>query len=131
MAFVLSALLAVSSVSIFFLFKIPYVINDLSGRAAKKSISEIRLNNEKKGKRPHKSSPVNEKRGSLTSEIKQKENYTEEIGRDTIDETEVLNECGGTELLENQTQVLEDTSSDVKIELLDEEIYTHTNETIY
>ena len=59
----------VISVVLFFTLKIPRVINDLSGRTAKKAIANIRMQNEQSGDKTYRSSPVNLERGKITDRI--------------------------------------------------------------
>lgn len=54
-----------------FVFKIPTVIGDLSGRTARKSIAQMRENNEKSGGKIYKSSSTNVNRGKLTGTMPQ------------------------------------------------------------
>lgn len=57
------------SVILFFAFNIPKVVNDLTGRTARKAIENIRRQNEATGDKTYKSSPVNMQRGKLTDKI--------------------------------------------------------------
>ena len=59
----------VIAVILFFAFKIPKVISDLSGRTARKAIENIRLHNEQTGDKTYQSSAVNMERGKLTDKI--------------------------------------------------------------
>lgn len=54
---------------LFFVFKIPKVISDLTGRTARKAIENIRMNNEQTGDKTYQSSAVNLERGKLTDKI--------------------------------------------------------------
>ena len=65
-SFVLAGISFVVAIFIWFKFQIPSVINDLSGRTAKKSIQRLRESNEKSGKKVFKSSTTNIERGMLT-----------------------------------------------------------------
>ena len=58
-SFVLAGILLVLAVVLFFVFKIPSVWGDLSGKNARKSIERMRQNNEKTGKKAHVPSNVN------------------------------------------------------------------------
>lgn len=64
--FIAAGVFAVLAIALWFLFKIPIVIGDLSGRTAKKSIERMRLNNEKTGNKSYKTSKSNLERGKLT-----------------------------------------------------------------
>ena len=57
--FIAAGVFAVLAIALWFLFKIPIVIGDLSGRTAKKSIERMRLNNEKTGNKSYKTSKSN------------------------------------------------------------------------
>ena len=56
---------------LFFVFKIPKVISDLTGRTARKAIENIRMHNEQTGDKTYQSSAVNLERGKLTDKISQ------------------------------------------------------------
>lgn len=55
----------------FIKFKIPRIIGDLTGRNARKSIEEMRAENEKSGRKSYRPHPVASDRGTLTEPIKQ------------------------------------------------------------
>lgn len=57
-----------TAVFLFVAFKIPAVISDLSGRTARKSVAKIRANNERSGKKFHRSSATNAERGKVTEQ---------------------------------------------------------------
>lgn len=54
------------AIFLWFFFKIPNVIGDLSGRNARKSIARMREANEKSGSKSYKESKENAERGKLT-----------------------------------------------------------------
>ncbi len=54
---------------LFFAWKIPGVIGDLTGHTAKKAIADIRKQNEASGDKRYQSSAVNLQRGKLTDKI--------------------------------------------------------------
>lgn len=151
-SFVAAGVFGILTVVLWFLFKIPTVIGDLSGRSAKKSIELMRKNNEKKTDKPHTSDVVNVRKGKLISRIK---NQGKGIVFGQNDETGLLNEnmatgysSIGTELLDDghATKPLQDANetvpleaegrklerkvSTVKIILLEEIMYIHTEEVI-
>lgn len=66
-SFVLAVLFVVIAIIFWFVFKIPNVIGDLSGHNARKSIAQMRQNNEKTGDKSYKASKKNLDRGKLTS----------------------------------------------------------------
>lgn len=70
-AFVLAGICLVATIILFIYFKIPSIIGDLSGKTARKSIEQMRQNNEKTGNKSYKPSKVNEKRGKLTDSIRE------------------------------------------------------------
>lgn len=69
--FVLAGVCLAFAIFAFITFKIPNVIGDLTGRNARKSIAQMRQENEKDGKKSHHSHPVAAERGTLTESIKQ------------------------------------------------------------
>ncbi|MBR6771465.1 MAG: hypothetical protein IKM28_09615 [Lachnospiraceae bacterium] len=58
-SFVLAALFLALAIFFWFKFGIPAIIGDLSGRTAKKSIAQMRENNEKSGVKTYRSSRIN------------------------------------------------------------------------
>ncbi|MBR2886125.1 MAG: hypothetical protein IKB93_15270 [Clostridia bacterium] len=64
--FVIAVICLILAVVFFFLFRIPDVIGDLSGRNAKRSIAQLRAINEKSGSKSYRTSETNSKRGKLT-----------------------------------------------------------------
>lgn len=65
----LAGIMLAVSIALFFYFKIPNVIGDLTGSNARKAIEEIRIQNENSGHKTYKSSLVNQNRGKLTEKI--------------------------------------------------------------
>lgn len=159
-AFVLAGICLVVTLILFIYFKIPSIIGDLSGKTARKSIEQMRQNNEKTGKKSYKTSKVNEKRGKLTDSIssinetsktvqKSKKNEDERPETGLLDEnkirnlkkneTEFLNGNEGfdSDLDENETVPLDvyenshKTKSDgVPIQILEEVILTESEEVV-
>lgn len=68
-SFVLAGVFFIVAVILFFVFDVPKLYGDVSGRAAKKAIREIRERNESSGNKAYKPSPVNAGRGKLTDRI--------------------------------------------------------------
>lgn len=66
---ILSGIMFVVSVLVFFLLKIPTVIGDLTGANARKAIENIRNQNENTGDKTYRTSQVNRERGKLTDKI--------------------------------------------------------------
>lgn len=129
-SFVVSAISFAVAVFLWFRFKIPSVYGDLSGRTARKSIEQMRANNEKSGAKGFRPSAVNAERGKLTaamtsqgkSQPKGKKSVTEDerpetgllsenMGRGySANETELLSD-GATELLSDETELLDGEST--------------------
>lgn len=65
-SFIIAGISFVLAVTFFFVFKIPNVIGDLSGKNAQRSIAQLRAINEKSGSKAYRTSETNEKRGKLT-----------------------------------------------------------------
>ena len=66
---VLTIIMFIVSVLVFFLLNIPNVIGDLTGSNARKAIEDIRNSNERTGEKTYRTSPVNRERGKLTDKI--------------------------------------------------------------
>lgn len=65
-SFIIAVLSFLVAIFLWFFFKMPSVIGDLSGRTARKSIARIRANNERVGGQGYRPSAVNENRGRIT-----------------------------------------------------------------
>lgn len=146
-SFILSGIIGLIAIILFFVYKIPSVMGDLSGRNAKRSIEKMRQNNEKNGKITYPTNGVNVSRENIPKEknkgnvdiISQNgetgllhENYKEEYSGS---ETGILME--GTTLLkdENATTVLNDTAYNSRqynndFEYLEDIMMVHTREVI-
>lgn len=118
----LAAIMFIVSVLIFIVFRIPSVINDLTGRTARKAIEDIRSQNEQSGNKIYKTSHVNRERGKLTDKISPSGKIiknpsdvlyavsdTEKF--DTVQLQEQAN-ANETTVLTNETEVLAPTGSD-------------------
>ena len=146
-AFIAAAVLLVLAIFLFFKFKIITIINDLTGRTARRSIAQIRENNIRSGDRPYRSSAVNISRGKLTEPIPDDTARTTEklpgASAPLVNSgTTLLHEEGTTELLvaNEGTTVLADSAAQsamtnteietVELQILERIIYTHTDEVI-
>ena len=121
-AFSLAGVGLIVSVLIWIKFDIWGIIGDLSGRTARKSIEQMRAENEKSGKKSFRPTPVAMERGGLTEAV--------EIIRSANEDTEKLGpEENVTELLADGTEVLRDSTEDFygATEVL--ETYSEANET--
>ena len=68
-AFIAAGIFLLIAIVLWFYFKIPTVIGDLSGRTARRSIAQMRVANEKSGTKSYKNSKTNAERGKLTETI--------------------------------------------------------------
>ena len=155
---ILAAVMLAVTVLLFFVYKIPTVIGDLTGANARKAIENIRNQNESSGDKLYKTSQVNRERGKLTDKISPSGSLmrdpsgvlgggamaTEKISTQElpqVDETTVLESDATTVLGSNETTVLgnasagettvlvaEDTPAVFQIEY--EITFIHTNEVI-
>ena len=154
-SFVAAGVCLALTVILWFAFRIPNVIGDLSGRNARKSIERMRKSNENTGRKSYRSSALNAARSKLTEAMTErqprkkksekawdetgilqnppKQTYTSEATELLTDgETVKLQQDGGaTEALdtcreENGIQ----RRQGVKIRILDEVILVHTEEMI-
>ena len=111
-----AGLMVTLAVLFFFLFKIPEVIGDLSGRTARKNIAKIRSANERSGDKSFTPGRVNEDRGKLTKsmrldetgakgtvDLKSSQNTTRLAGEGAAT-TDLLNDQGG--FIREETDVL-------------------------
>lgn len=146
----LAVIMLIISVVLFFVYKIPSVIGDLTGSTAKKAIEDIRNQNESTGNKVYKTSQVNRERGKLTDKISPSgsllRNPTDAIGgamaTEKISTQELPPESYETTVLEasNETTVLEQNATETTVltPILDtvqfvieyDITYIHTNEII-
>lgn len=110
-AFVLAAIFLIIAVILFFVFDIPAVLGELSGKTAAKQVAEIRAANKnvvaKRRTVSASASTTQKATGKLT------QNKTNQLAKanqtNKIDETEILVENTGseTELLSSETELLQ------------------------
>lgn len=148
-AFVAAGCCLLLTILIWFRFRILSVINDLSGKTAKRAIAQIRENNLRTGNKAYHPGIVNLNRGPLTTPMPEvSATPTEKLPDDQVGkpvpETILYQEAGKTQILlaseaERGTTVLNqdvnniaDTSERLKVELtiLEQVVMIHTNEVI-
>ena len=148
-AFVAAGCCLLLTILIWFRFRILSVINDLSGKTAKRAIAQIRENNLRTGNKAYHPDIVNLNRGPLTTPMPEvSATPTEKLPDDQVGkpvpETILYQEAGKTQILlaseaERGTTVLNqdvnniaDTSERPKVELtiLEQVVMIHTNEVI-
>lgn len=134
-----------------FLFKIPTVIGDLSGRIARKSVAKMRAINEKNGVKSYKTSKTNLARGKLTSDMPSKGDLNNQEQRPETgllkenlleqshsEETGMLNSVA-TEMLVNeegttQSNIFRSESvmhkGGMKLTMIEDVLIVHTDEVI-
>lgn len=130
-AFSFAGVSLLAAIFIWFKFDILKVIDDLSGRSARRSIEQMRMKNEKSGKKSYRPHPVASDRGKVTEQIKKQSGSLKKSksqqklkvvnkqavtgGKkvnasavtDQLNQTAVLNfDSSGTEILNDGTQVL-------------------------
>ena len=148
-AFVAAGCCLLLTILIWIRFRILSVINDLSGKTAKRAIAQIRENNLRTGNKAYHPGIVNLNRGPLTTPMPEvSATPTEKLPDDQVGkpvpETILYQEAGKTQILlaseaERGTTVLNqdvnniaDTSERPKVELtiLEQVVMIHTNEVI-
>lgn len=150
-SYILAVLFVVLAIVLWFIFKIPNVIGDLSGRNAKKSIARMRQNNEKTGDKSYRASEKNLARGKLTGTMEGVGNNENPVnieetgllnenlarGHDEQatgllldDATGLLDESGETTALEETVDVADKAPSTVVIQKIEEVMLIHTEEVI-
>ena len=148
-AFVAAGCCLLLTILIWFRFRILSVINDLSGKTAKRAIAQIRENNLRTGNKAYHPGIVNLNRGPLTTPMPEvSATPTEKLPDDQVGkpvpETILYQEAGKTQILlaseaERGTTVLNqdvnniaDTSERPKVELtiLEQVVMIHTSEVI-
>lgn len=153
-SFAVAAACLVLAIFLWFFFKIPNVIGDLSGRTARKSIARMRAANEKSGSKSYKESKANAERGKLTGTMPGIQKKKTDGLNDNKPETGLLNdnkaegvESETTSMLESETTgLLVDDEATAplnapvqkprvkvggkKLKMLEEVILIHTDEVI-
>lgn len=155
-SFIISGVCLVLAVLFWIYFRIPSVIGYFTGRTARKSIAKTRKSNEASGNKSYRPSVTNIKRGKLTDtmpdstklnkqtsnppsfdkgqtgvleENKVSEDRADQTDRLDDNSTELLLGSDETELLAKEAQAKRKTAKK-KLRMLDEVIYTHTDEVI-
>lgn len=146
---ILAGVMLVATVILFFVYKIPTVIGDLTGANARKAIENIRNQNESSGDKLYKTSQVNRERGKLTDKISPSGSLmkdpsghfagamaTEKISTQELppEETTVLDVANETTVLDNagagETTVLDAVDDPVTFQIEYEITFIHTDEVI-
>lgn len=138
-AFVIAAVLFAAAIAIFFLFNIPKVFGEVSGLTARKSIENIRQQNEQTGNKAYRPSPVNAERGKITDRITPSGKLEKKAGNDGISvgtsklhTSELKNASNETTVLESkaaETTVLNAATGDTTV--LDTSSHLHENNQVY
>ena len=138
-SFAAAAVCLLLAVFVWFRFQIMSLINDLTGKTAKKAIEQIRSKNVKSGDKSYRSSPVNINRGPLTEPVTNAAPVkTEKLSGDL--ETTLLREDNKTVILNaDGTTVLNHGSEqaaavpnrpEVEVQMIEQVVFIHTNEVI-
>ena len=130
--FVLASVCLAFAIFAFITFKIPNVIGDLTGRNARRSIEQMRQENEKGGKKSHRPHPVASDRGTLTEQIKESKKFSKKpVQKQNAKPKPIVLDGSGA------TDVLEDTNATVNLnydqngtEILNEGTQVLSNEVI-
>lgn len=103
------------AIFLWFYFKIPTVIGDLSGRTARKSIAKMRAANEKTGAKTYKESRTNAARGKLTGTMPDSEKLLKKnvVDNDQRPETGLLAENRAEGIETEATGVLVDEATGI------------------
>lgn len=150
-AFIMSGIFGVFSVVLWFLFRIPQVISDLSGRTSRKTLERMRKENERTGNqnplfdRKNIKSPVMSPAGAggkseyhsgdtvqmeglaVTAEV----NNVTEANAETESKTENWDqEPPKTEILSEMQEAVQRKAPEVSITLIEEIMFVHTDELI-
>ena len=113
----LCCVMFLASVVLFFVLNIPKIINDLSGRTAKKAIQGIREQNEKTGNKSYQVSQVNRERGKLTDKISPSgrivgKNPSSQLGY-SVETAKIAGITEETSVIGNETSVLSQNETSV------------------
>ena len=140
-AFAAAALFLIAAGVLWFVFKIPSVIGDLSGKTARKTIQKMRSGKqaEKSGKAGaaalfQRSRNTGGEEAKVTYDLRPETGIISENLAPAVEETALLDETEGTQSLRSdKTQPLpeeKDLRENVKITVLEEVMLVHTDKTI-
>jgi hypothetical protein len=101
-SFVVVALLLIIGIALFFIFDIPKLYWDVSGKTAKEAIAEIRKKNAIDASNPYNPSSVNAARGQLTEKLGEDEYLHQSMS----DVTSVLEETTNLDFTSGATEIL-------------------------
>ncbi len=146
LCYILAGSFAILAIVLWFVFKIPSVLGDLSGINARKSIEKMRNSNTTTGEKYYQSSERNFNRGKLTIPMEDETNSESlnETGLLNINsayaypakevllqqETGSLTEEDNTIVQESQPHHLNKRKAQSSVEILQEIMYTYTDEEI-
>lgn len=110
---------------LFFVFHVPKLYCDISGRTAKKAIDAIRKQNESTGNKAYKPSVVNAERGKLTDKIDENGEIQKSfldtsinVGTEKLCNSPMYSNSGDTTILSNNVlngENLSEHSDDIKV----------------
>lgn len=115
-SFAVAAACLVLAVFLWFFFRIPDVIGDLSGRTARKSIAKMRAANEKSGSKSYKESKANAERGKLTGTMPGIQGTKTDNLDENKPETGLLNENKAEGLESEATGMLESETTGLLVD---------------
>lgn len=139
--YILAAIFLVVGVALFVILRIPKTFSDYTGRSARKKIMKLRDNNEKSGNKSYRPSQVNKERGKITENIPSKHSKKKKEdmpGTGIIAENKAHRyEAEATGLLDESTAELNEPEltqpprpSNIKLKLINEVVFIHTQEVI-
>ena len=139
--YILAAVLLVVGIVLFVILRIPKTFSDYTGRSARKKIMKLRDNNEKSGNKSYRPSQVNKERGKITENIPSKPSKKKKEdmpGTGIIAENKAHRyEAEATGLLDESTAELNEPElaqpprpSKIKLKLINEVVFIHTQEVI-
>jgi len=115
-SYIVAGISLVLALFFWFFFRIPSVIGDLSGRAAKKTIARRRAHNERAGGKGYQPSATNANRGKLTDtmrhsrKLKSEPQTAQPVDEDQMPVTGVL-ESNRADIVDNQQTELLDNEA--------------------
>lgn len=122
-SFIVAAIFLLIGIALFFLFNIPKIYGDISGKTARKAIQNIRQQNESTGNKAYKPSAVNVERGKLTDKISKSGNLVSTVETHSGIGVGTEELVGETTALATETTMLETKNDETTI------LNADTNET--
>ncbi len=130
-SYMAASVFAAVTVVLWFVFKIHFVISDLSGRNAKKTIERMRINNEEAGRKTHQSYGKAYETDILNENKAKKSEWQATGLLDDAEATRALDDGNTTGTLDGfERQNMQHKEPHIALTVIEEIMFIHTEEVI-